>query len=562
LNTVCTQVKVVAEVSSNEVQVGQYFRYVISANANGQFQLPDLSNFEVAEAYSSPNYSFSNINGKVTQSVELNYIMTLRPKKIGSFTIKEAKFKHKGKFYSSNTVSIKVTKGSNITAPSDKPMFGRILLNKKSVFIGEPVTVTYKVYCLAPFEDIQSFEPGNFDGFQVKTITDIFKDQKAKLQTEVISGRQYHTLVVRKALLFPLESGEMELSPFKMTAIARVDMFRQYTDDVTSNSPTITVKNLENKPNDFNGAVGTFDIKAEINRKELEAGEAFDLKVVISGKGNIHLIDQPVLNLPDDFEIYGDPEIDDKTKIGSEGASGSIEYSYVVRPNTEGEYTLGPFTLSYFDPKSMRFSNVATDSFNLIVKGGEISVSKKNGANKKVKKTKIESKEDIRHIVKDDISIYSIHNFFYGKNSFWGLLFLPILFSSIFIFFIRKKRNRSDEDIANSNRKHASKMALKVLAKAKTSLKEGNNEQFYEELHLSVIAYLKNKLKLDIADLNKTGISSAFNEKGISKELADGISEILEQCQMARYAPIDEQGNEQLITNAESIINQIQKTVK
>lgn len=554
------KIEVSAELSSDQVSTNQFFRYICRGNARGEFTLPDFSNFQVLGTSPQQSQSVSVINGKMTQSVELSYVVTLRPKKEGNFTIGPAEFKYKGKTYKTNSVSIKVSKGANNgNISSNKPMFARIITSKNSAFVGEPIIATYKLYSLYQFVDLGNFETGNFDGFQVKSLFDNTKN--ITQNTEVINGKRYFTIVINKVLLFPLEAGDKELSSYSVTAVASRGFFSQMSENLASNTKTLKIKAVPNQPNDYNGAVGKFDIKASVNREELEAGEAFDLQVTISGKGNIHLIDQPVLNLPDDFEIYGDPDIHDNTKVNGDGASGSIQYNYVIRPNTRGEYFLGPFSLSYFNPKTETFTKAKTDSFKLVVKGGKINKSG-SGGNTVTPKTDIEAKEDIRHIIKESPSIASKKDFIYGKGIFWTLLILPLILSSLFILIIRKRRNRSEEDIANANRRHASKMAIKVLKKARTSLQEGNNEKFYEELHLSIIAYLKNKMKLDITEMNQPGIQNALDSKGLSQETIDGINSIIEQCQMARYAPIDEKGNEELISKAETIINQIQKVVK
>ena len=105
-------------------------------------------------------------------------------------------------------------------------------------------------------------------------------------------------------------------------------------------------------------------------------------------------------------------------------------------------------------------------------------------------------------------------------------------------------------------------MALKVLKNAKVSLQSGNKDKFYEELHLSMISYLKNKLNLDLTEMNRQNIEQVFSEKGLDENLGGSIFEILEQCQIARYAPIDQHADEALIAKAETCINQIQKVMK
>ena len=61
--------------------------------------------------------------------------------------------------------------------------------------------------------------------------------------------------------------------------------------NVTAGKRTIDVKPLPSngRPDDFSGAVGSFEFNMTSNKNTLKATEAFDLKLEVSGKGNLKL---------------------------------------------------------------------------------------------------------------------------------------------------------------------------------------------------------------------------------------------------------------------------------
>ncbi len=563
------QTEVQAEVSAEEISVNQYIEYnlkIINPPTNGgkpKLSYPKFEGFEMMGPPSQfQNSSFQMGPNGTTSNFVITISFRLKPKKTGTYTFEPSSVTFGTKKYASKEITVKVVKGESGSNYPDKPMFARISVSKSTAYLGEPIQAVYKIYSRFQFEDITDYEPGAYDGFQAKTIYDILKTQNAKIGTETINGKRYQTIEIKRVVLFGLETGELKLTPFKIKGIAQVDFFRSYSDNLVSNSPKVTIKELPDKPKNFNGAVGNFSISAEIGKNKIEAGEAFDLTIKIKGKGNTHLLEQPFVDLPPDFEIYGDPEVIDKTEVTAEGAKGSLEYNFVIRANTRGEYTLGPFKLDYFNPSSGTYETAITDSFAIEVKGGVLSAAKNNSKEKNKVKQKIEAKEDIRFITRDAYTAYHPLDFLYGEIIYWFGLGIPLFLSGIIILLIRKKRNRSEEEIASSNRRQASKMAIKVLKNARTSLKAGDNDKFYEELHLSMISYLKNKLNLDLTDMNRTKIQDVFKENGLEESIGGTVFEILDQCQMARYAPIDQEGNEDLIAKAETCINQIQKGIK
>ena len=75
---------------------------------------------------------------------------------------------------------------------------------------------------------------------------------------------------------------------------------------------TIDVKELPaGKPANFSGGVGEFTLSSSISTQELKTNDAVTIKLVISGTGNMKLINTPEVGFPQDFEIY-DPKVDNK----------------------------------------------------------------------------------------------------------------------------------------------------------------------------------------------------------------------------------------------------------
>ena len=53
----------------------------------------------------------------------------------------------------------------------------------------------------------------------------------------------------------------------------------------------------KDKPESFSGAVGSFDFKLTTNKKELRTSEAFEVRLEVSGDGNLKLFRVPKLIL-------------------------------------------------------------------------------------------------------------------------------------------------------------------------------------------------------------------------------------------------------------------------
>ena len=296
----------------------------------------------------------------------------------------------------------------------------------------------------------------------------------------------------------------------------------------------------------------------DVSANEIKANEAINIKIKISGKGNLPLIDIPTLSFPSDFETY-DPKINDNIKTTPAGVSGSKEFDYLVIPRHAGQFKLDPIVFTYFNPHTKKYKTITSDPI-------EINVLKADGStadNVVYSSSKEDIKvlgNDIRYIHTNDIEFSSSNESFYGSWKFYFLLFLaPFLFIVAYIF--RNKIRIANNDVIGMKKKKASKIAGKFLKSAKQSLEENNSSAFYEAISKALFGYIGDKLHIPVAELNQNNIKEKLVNINVSDQTSKELIDTIELCDMARFAPVTI-SEQEVYNKADSIINQIEEEVK
>ena len=131
----------------------------------------------------------------------------------------------------------------------------------------------------------------------------------------------------------------------------------------------VNVQDLpDNAPASFTGAVGKFNYEVSVDKKEVKAHDPVTLKLKISGKGNIKLIDPPEISFPPDFETY-DPKENSNLNASVGGVTGSKTFEYLLIPRNAGEYKIPIANFSYFDLDKKVYQEV--NSPEIIIKVGK-----------------------------------------------------------------------------------------------------------------------------------------------------------------------------------------------
>lgn len=583
-------------VAPKAVEMGETFQVQYQLNANGsQFSSPTFNDFDfLGGPYTSQSSSMQIINGSMTQSVNISYTYQLRAKKTGTFNIPSASIIVDGKRITSNSPSIEVVTGNSRASSSpstgqtqsyepqlssdDVPegvIFGRTLVNKRNVYVGEPILVTQKIFSEKKIANVSEFKEPAYNGFWKEGI-DI---GELKLDRESYNNKVYYTVTIQKMIMFPQKAGKLELGSFDMKAVISIvktrkprDQWEQwmYGNSVTTaentnvsvNSPkvSINVKPLPeaNKPTSFSGIIGHFDLKASIDKNEIGVNDALTLKVTVSGTGNINLINIPKPEFPSDFEVY-DPKTNIQTDNSVAGIKGFKSYEYLIIPRNEGNFIINPIKFNYFDVDKKKYVEIVSDTFKIKVgKGdGKTYIATPQANQKQVKQLS----EDIRFI-KTNVTNWQTKDYhrFNSLLHIFILILIPIIF--ILIWLLRKKQIEASKDLAAMRNKKATKVAQKRLKKAKVYLTSQNKKEFYEEISRVLWGYLSDKFNISRASLSMENVKEVLKGK-MEQESITEIMEVLNNCEFARFARGSEQVSLTSIYDSTlMIISKIEKSLK
>ena len=550
--------KFYAQVSSKVVQVGQMFEvaFVINASASN-FTPPNFSDFEVA---GGPNQSSSIqvVNGQMSQNITLSYVLV--PKREGKLTIGAASIISNGQKLESAPITIEAVKGNTgqqsqasggsqgaaAGKPDGSDVFIRTIVSKQKCFLGEQLIVSQKVYSRHQIVGFQKFNPPTYEGFWSQTLESTSGNQQS---VENLEGVNYYTYEIFRNQVTPNKSGKVSLSPVEGEVVVRRqtnakprNIFEQFFgaagyEDIAvkarSKSMAVDVMELpkEGKPEFFNGAVGSFAYKVETSKQTLKANEAFNLKITISGKGNLKLIDAQVLKLPESFETY-EPKVAE--------SQNSKVFDYLVIPREEGDFVLDNLAFSYFDLDTKKYITIPSPQINVKVLQGD-----KNSAGAQVYTPQNEIKEtenDIRYIKKGDFEMTKTEKEFFNSAGHVALMLAPILMLSGALLW-RRQHIKSNSNIVAVKERKAAKVAKKQLVMAEKHMHQNKKDEFYTEVLTAINAYLSYKLNIPSAEVSHQRIREALNNRRVDVNRIQKLLNTVETAEYAKYAPGAVSGN-------------------
>jgi hypothetical protein len=550
------QVSLKTIVTQGPVVAGESFQvqYVLEDEGSGaDFFQPDFKHFRVI---SGPNaYAGVTYGEKGAINVK-NITFTLIASKEGLYAIPGASVKVGGQLVRSQPASLQViSKAAAIArgilsdkippaegtylAPGEDPIekmrkniFMKVSVDRKTCYVGQPVTATFKLYSrLNSRSDIVK-NPG-FYGFAIQEMVGL---ADRITETEVVNGKKFEVHTIRKVQLYPLSAGTFTIDPMEVqnkvefstsSVVRRTEQeivegvmptedelfskpgFKLGETNMRTEPVTVKVTALPdtNRPASFNGATGKFNISAELEETEIGTNREGDLLVTVSGKGNFLQLAAPTIPWPANMEGFA-PEIRDTLHKEISPLEGKRIFRFRFIATKPGEYTIPAISLCFFDPDSNRYRTASTTPLVVKISNGEVTAD-----------------------VKAEIDAVKPSSAVPSKVWIGGGIALCLL---AVVFVVRKMKKTKSKPVEQPALA-APRPGITELLKPVTILLQADETAFYTALRNAIWKFAGQQFGLTGSLMNKRALTQALELRQVAVADQQSILYILDTCETGMF---------------------------
>ncbi len=532
---------------------------------------PSVSGLQISQAGTSQNVSW--VNGAMSSTVTVAFSVT--PQRTGEFVIPAIVADVNGQTLTSQPLRLKVgqpsaASTSQINAGS-QVAFMKLTLPGDKVYVGEAVAANLEIYLR---DDVRNF--GNFqftgtpaDGF---TVGKLREEQARRAQI----GNRVYTVVPVAMALTANRTGTLSVGPLTANMTLLIASPNQSNDPFfqqfgvhdpfgniggaqkqislateTANIPSLPLP-AENVPPNFNGAIGQYTMTVTAGPTNVAVGDPITVRIQISGRGDPGSLTLPNQSAWHDFTVY--PPTSRVEMTDPLGLQGTRTFEQIVAPQNSDIHELPPFSFSYFDPDAGNYRTLSEPPVALAVRSAGTTPAPTIAGVQPANPQSPARPEDILPI-KDDLgALAQAGPPLVARPAFLVLQTLPVLAWLAAVVWRRRTdilannpRLRRQRQVAQ--RVHAGLNDLRRLAR------ENNSDEFFATLFRLLQEQLGEQLDSPASSITEAVIEDRLLPLGAPGPVLNGLRELFQLCNQARYAPI--RGSAEL----NSVVGQLEKVI-
>jgi hypothetical protein len=531
--------------------------------AEGTVDTSPIRDFKMMSGGTSTSVQI--VNGRMSR--EVNHTYTLIPLKEGRLVIPPLTVSTDDGTLKTAEIVVTISPKAE-QKPGSENIFAECNVSTASPYEGEPIVYTFKLFSAVQIANAR-FQKPEFHGFTAKEV-----EKSQKNFRTVLNGREYNVTELT-ILLIPVGAGSKTIdpatlecdlltrqptrrSPFGMLDDPFFGQNRLERRVIRTEPVTVTVKPLPpfDSKGQFSGLVGTFQIQSHVDKTALSAGESATLSVTVSGTGNILDAAAPEILLPDALKSYKDTPQENIQASGN-GYSGEKVFRTALVPLKEGDYTLPPIALNFFDVSSGRYQTRLTDPISINVqpsKDKDDTAIYSNTPTPEFKPQKKQVEFTGRDILplKEDMSTLKTQQTM-SPFQFWVFLLGPALLCLGMKIYLTRTTIKDDPASIMAQR---ADQALKDACKPDMSA-----EGFLTCLSRSLTSILLARSGTRGESLTYAEAKAILLSNGFSKDDADSVIRLLESIDSARFSgrELDSIIRETLLSETREMVRKILK---
>jgi len=508
---------------------------------------PSVPGLQITQIGTSQSVNI--VNGAMSSAVTVTFSVT--PQRDGRFVIPAMTTDVNGQRLTSQplTLTVQKTTGPSVAAinSGNEVAFMKLLLPQKKVYVGQVLAAQLQIYLR---DDVQNF--GNFqftaqpaEGFIIGKSA-----QGGRYRTQI--GNRVYTVIPLYIALTVLKSGDLSLGPFsaQVTVVLPSDQqggdpfFRQFFNtgeqkQVSLATDAVAVQALplpaEGRPADFNGAIGHFTMTATAGPTNVAVGDPITMHIQISGRGALDALALPEQPAWPNFKVY--PPTSHVETTDQLGLEGNKTFEEIISPENTDVHQLPQISFSFFDPDDGNYHTLTQAAVQLAVRSAGMASVPVVAAAKPVAAEKSSTPQDILPIKEKLGALVPAASPLVTRSAFLALQSLPVL--ALLAAFVWRKRT---DNLANNPRLRRQRAVAQLIASGMHDLskyaEQNQPDEFFATLFRLLQEQLGERLDCPASSITEAVIEERLVPAGAPETVLNGLRELFQMCNQARYAPI------------------------
>jgi len=551
----------------------------------GRYRAPSFKGLRILSEQPSQSHQIRFGGGATVNQMVFTWRYELAPAGKGTLTIEPAQIELNGSTLRTTAIAVSVTDAAGASSRPQRQGFGRprrqptepsrdgesflrAVPTKTTVYVGEQLTVIWFAYFASRVDNYNPLKDSQTDGFWVESLPGP-SGGRLQIEQKEFEGKSYLVGMLKRAVLFPLRTGTLQISPMQ-AEISSVDFFGTQVQSETIASKPVSIEVLPlpaaGRRPDFDGsAVGTFYVTANVDRKEVKVGEAVSLVVSFTGQGNIQKLPTPTLPDLPGWKRY-EPKVNTDIQR-TDSISGEKKIEFLLLPEKPGTVRLPAFELPYFDPQESTWRVARSEPIELVALGDGTPLV----ANQNATQGAISPGAVVENVVPTELRPVrggsglrrDLGTTFYRSTLFPYLLLCPPF---LFGLTLLGRRLRTDlgRDTERGRNRTLRRFVRQRLGAAQTQLEGNNPGAMYGEIERVLREVLTARLKKPVTGLSRDELATQLTTSGMAEQHASLVKEMFERCEEARFSPgaVDSESQRKTLDEAAELIKLIERSRK
>lgn len=382
------ELEIRVRVEQRTVEVGSPFSLEVEVKSDdrGRVQNPsdpiiqDLPGLRISFRSSGMNRSMAYRNGLMSSKTTRTFIYTVTALQPGVYPLKvgvdvggEVSFAREVPTVTAQGAAVPVGAAAGSVqagaaslpsargqAPSSdrlqKEVFAQIVTNKRRAYVGEAITTQWEVWQRVTASISVDMLPVFKDFYAIEL-------EAGEALEQFVGGRQWRVHPAVRRILFPQKSGTLEIGggTLTVTPTAGFGLFsRPRGSAVTVRGEPVKIEVLPlpatGQPAGFSANnVGRYSLSVDVDRTEVEVGEALTATFTIAGDGNLNVLDPGQWPTPKGMRSYP-PKEKFEQRVRNGEVYGVREFEVLYVADEVGSVVLPAKKIQFFDPGAAKYA--------------------------------------------------------------------------------------------------------------------------------------------------------------------------------------------------------------